>query len=453
MLLKKIKAEGLAHLSYLVGSDGKAAVIDPRRDCGIYLDIADEENLRITHILETHRNEDYVTGSRELASLTGAEVLHGPMDIGYGRTVNDGEAVDLGQATLRALWTPGHTPESTSYVLHDRSAGGQAVGVFTGDTLFVGEVGRTDLLGKERTAELASNLYDSLHRRLLPLGDEVIIYPAHGAGSHCGGSISDREESTIGLEVANNSALRFGTREEFVAMKLGEELERPYYFRRMEDINLVGAPLLGHLPRPAALSSGEFAAAAKGAIMLDVRPPAAFSGGHVPQSISIPLEVLPNYVGWMLDYGRPVLLITDGQEASDAAVRTLVRTGYDDIAGRLGDGVEGWAKTGHNVGAFPSVAPRELHDRISGGEDLFVLDVRTSKEWKEGRVEGSTHIFVGHLAACMDRVPRGRTVAVLCSSGVRGSIGASILHNAGYDVLNVLGGTTGWKRSGLPLFR
>lgn len=452
MLLKKVKAEGLAHLSYLVGSDGKAAVIDPRRDCGIYLDIAEEEELAITHILETHRNEDYVTGSRELASATGAIILHGDMGFGYGRPVREGDEVDLGQAVLRAIATPGHTPESMSYVLYDRSAGPQPIGVFTGDALFVGEVGRTDLLGKERIDELASLLFDSLHNKILRLGEGTIIYPAHGAGSACGGSISDREESTIGLEMVQNKALHLERKEDFVAMKTGEVMEKPYYFTRMEEVNLAGQPVLGSLPHPPALSPGEFERSARsGAAVLDVRAPTSFAGGHVPGSISIPLEVLPNYAGWMLGYDRPLLLVTDGPGELDRVVRMLVRIGYDDLAGHLAGGVEGWAKSGLPVSSFPSVTPMELHRMLSRGEDILVLDVRTEKERRAGWVEGSLHIFAGYLKYRMGEVPGGRRVAVMCSSGMRGSLGAGLLQDAGHDVLNVLGGMGGWMKAGLPM--
>jgi hydroxyacylglutathione hydrolase len=453
-MLRKIKAEGLAHLSYMVGSDGKAAVIDPRRDCDIYLDAAEEQGLRITHILETHRNEDYVTGSRELAAVTGAAVLHGDMDFGYGRLVREGDEIVLGQAVLRALSTPGHTPESMSYVLYDRSAGPQPVGVFTGDALFVGDVGRTDLFGEDRIEKLAPLLFDSLHTKLLPLGGSTIIYPAHGSGSACGGSISDREESTIGLEMQQNKALRIDRKEDFVAMKMKEVLEKPYYFSRMEEVNLAGQPVLGRLPRPLPIAPGELARFLEvGAQLLDVRAPSSFAGGHVPGSINIPREVLPNYAGWVLEYGRPLVLVTDGIEEIEDVVRVLVRIEFDDIAGRLEGGVEAWAKNGLPLRAFPSITPSELHAMLSQGDDLHVLDVRTEKEWNGGRVKGSQHLFAGYIRGRIEEVPRGRKVAVMCSSGLRGSLAAGLLQDAGHNVLNVLGGTSGWSKAGLSLVK
>lgn len=455
MLLKKVRSEGLAHISYMVGSDGKAVVIDPRRDCQIYQDIAYEEGLRITDILETHRNEDYITGSRELASMTGATIHHGELDFGYGQLIREGEEVNLGQAVLRAIRTPGHTPESMSYALLDSSAGPEAIGVFTGDALFVGEVGRTDLLGHDLIEDLAAKLFDSLHMKLKPLGPGVIIYPAHGAGSACGGSISNRDESTIGLEMAQNKAFKIADKESFVAMKMTEKLEKPYYFSTMEEINLRGQPILGRLPQPPTLSPKEFGElAAGGRIVLDVRAPTAFATAHVKGAISIPMEVLPNYAGWMLDYDRPLLLVLDENADVQKVVAELVRIGYVDIEGHLRDGMEGWTKAGLPIASFPAITGQELYDRRKAGEDIFVLDVRTDKEWVTGRVEGATHIFAGYLRKRIGEVPRDRPVAVMCSSGLRGSLGASVLQCEGYDqMLNVLGGMGGWNMAGLPMIR
>jgi hydroxyacylglutathione hydrolase len=450
LLLKKVKAEGLAHLSYLVGGTCRAAVIDPRRDCQAYLDIADEADLRITHILETHRNEDYVTGSRELQAVTGARILHGALEFGYGELVREGDQIDLGVVVLKALSTPGHTPESMSYVLYDTTSGPPPVGVFTGDTLFVGEVGRTDLMGNEVKMALASQLYDSLHEKLVPLGPSTIVYPAHGAGSACGGSISNREESTIGQEMEQNRALRM-SRDVFMAMKEREVMEKPYYFTKMEEVNLAGQPVLGSWPSPPLLSpSGLREAMSRGAAVLDVRPPTSFAGGHIPGSISIPGEVVANYAGWMLKYGTPIALVADGLEGGREAVRALIRTGYEAIVGRLAGGVEAWAKAGMEVASLPLITPSELHCRLAAGEDITILDVRTGREREEEWVEGSMHIFAGYLTSRMAEVPRGRPVAIMCSSGLRGSLGASILKPQGLEVINVLGGMGGWKRSGLP---
>ena len=451
MILKKIRSEGLAHLSYLVGSDGRAAVIDPRRDCQVYLDIAEEEGLRITEILETHRNEDYITGSRELASMTGARIRHGELDFGYGETIREGEEIELGQALLRALSTPGHTPESMSYALVDRSSGPEVIGVFTGDALFVGETGRTDLLGHDRIEELASMLFVSLHDKIVPLGPGAIIYPAHGAGSACGGNISNREESTIGLELSQNRMLKIADKERFVAIKREEKIEKPYYFETMEDINLKGQPVLGRLPQPPPLSPREFHSMADGRVVLDIRKPTAFASAHIAGSTSIPLEVMASYVGWVLGYDRPLLLVLDENGDIIEVVRELIRVGYDRIDGYLRDGLEGWTKAGLPVSSFPVIDPHDLRRRLTDG-DIFVLDVRMNKEWEAGHIDGAKHIFVGYLEEHLDEVPRDRPVAVMCSSGLRGSLGAGLLKKHGRrNVLNVLGGMGGWAKAGFPV--
>jgi hydroxyacylglutathione hydrolase len=453
MLIVKVKSEGLAHLSYLVGSDGLAAVIDPRRDCQVYLDIAYREGLKIVHILETHRNEDYVVGSLELAAMTGATIRHGDLGFGYGRLVRDGDELTLGTTLLRAISTPGHTPESMSYAVIDLASGPEVVGVFTGDALFVGEVGRTDLLGPECREELSGQLYDSLHSKLLPLGDRTIIFPAHGAGSVCGDRISSREDSTIGLERRQNHALMVGSREEFIAMKKAELLEKPYYFEKMEEYNLAGPPLLGRVPRPKPLSPAEFRSGLEqGGTVLDVRSPPSFAAAHVPGSLNIPLEILSGYAGWVLGYGPPIYLVVEESHNSPVTVRELIRIGYDDLAGVLSGCMTAWAQAGLPFSSFPAVTPRQAYERIEAGEDLLILDVRKEGEWRGCRVPGAQHIFVGHLPRRLAEVPGDRPVAVMCSSGFRGSLGASILQSAGYrDVCNILGGMHGWKMAGLPV--
>jgi hydroxyacylglutathione hydrolase len=384
--------------------------------------------------------------------MTGATIHHGELDFGYGQLIREDDQIDLGQAVLRAIRTPGHTPESMSYALLDRSAGPEVIGVFTGDALFVGEVGRTDLFGPEPVEELAAQLFDSLHSKLIPLGPGTIVYPAHGAGSPCGGSISNREESTIGIEMLQNRVLKIPDKKGFVTMKLAEKMEKPYYFSKMEEVNLQGQPVLGCLPQPPSLSPKEFLElAGEGRVILDVRSPTAFATAHAPGAISIPTEVLPNYAGWILGYDRPLLLVLDENRDIQRVVAELVRIGYERIDGYLRDSMESWTKAGLPIASFPAITGLELHERLAAGEDIFVLDVRTSKERADGWIEGSVHIFAGYLGKRIDEVPRDRPVAVMCSSGLRGSLGASLLQNQGYEqMLNVLGGLGGWKKAGLP---
>ena len=266
-----IKTEGLAHLSYLVSSRQEAAVVDPRRDIGDYLRICREKGLRIRYILETHRNEDLVSGAKELAESTGAEVYHGSQqDFKYGSVLVDDQPLPLGDLIVRAIHTPGHTFESFSFVVEE---GKGPVAVFTGDTLFVGEVGRTDLAGPERRQELSLSLYRSIHERLLPLGDSVMILPAHGSGSVCGHSIAERELSTIGLEKRDNPLLSLG-QEEFLRYKMDEEMERAPYFQNMERLNMDGPPSIGSMADLRALTPSDVARLQDdGAMVLDTRYP------------------------------------------------------------------------------------------------------------------------------------------------------------------------------------
>ncbi len=306
MIFQRIKSAGIAHNSYFIGSGSEAAVIDPRRDSQVYIDLAQQHGLKIKHIFETHRNEDYVIGSTELNSTTGAAIHHGPgLDWKYGQTLKDGQVFQVGGLRLKAIHTPGHTDESMSYALTDLATGEATVTVFTGDALFVGDVGRTDLYGPEKAPRLAANLYDSIFNKLLPLGDGAILCPAHGGGSVCGLDIASRDESTLGIERAQNPLLQLG-RDVFIKRKVAEQPERPYYFRQMEKYNLEGPPLLGCMPLPSPLTPAEFKQEMeKGAVVVDASEPAAFGGAHIKGAYCIWLEGLPVFAGWVLSYDRP----------------------------------------------------------------------------------------------------------------------------------------------------
>jgi len=316
-----------------------AVVIDPRRDCEVYIDSARREEVKIKYIFETHRNEDYVIGSIELSNLTRADIFHGPgLNWGYGNTLHNGNVFHIGNLKLTALHTPGHTDESMSYVLAESE---ESVLVFTGDALFVGDVGRTDFYGPEEAPGLAGALYDSIFNKILPLGDGVILCPAHGAGSVCGGKISARDESTIGIERTQNPVLQLKNREDFIEYKVSEHHERPPYFRQMEKYNLGGPPLLGRLPIPSPRTPIEFKEEMeRGATVVDARTPSAFGGAHIKGSYSIWLEGLPAYAGWVLTYEKPILLVLECSDHLDTAVRYLVRIGYDNIVGYLRGGVK-----------------------------------------------------------------------------------------------------------------
>ena len=454
MILKRIKSAGISHNSYLVGSGNEAAVIDPRRDCQVYVQHARRQGLKIKYIFETHRNEDYVIGSLELQSFTGAEIFHGPgLDWKYGITLTDSQAFRIGDIRLTAIHTPGHTDESVSYTLADLDTGPAAIAVFTGDTLFVGDVGRTDLYGEAKAPRLASNLYDSLFNKLLPLGDGTLIYPAHGGGSVCGAHIADREESTIGIERARNRALQMD-KNAFIKHCMREKLERPHYFRQMEKYNLEGPPLLGYLPSPAPLTPKEFKAEVeKGALLIDTREPAAFGGVHINGSYSIWLEGLPNFAGWVLPYDKPIVLVLEKQADLNKAVRYLLRAGYDpSVKGYLKDGIEGWYKAGLEIQSLNFLSVHQLKNALDSHEELVVLDARSEGEWKSGHIPGALHIYVGYLEQRLAEVPKDKPVAVYCESGSRSGLAASILLRAGYPkVYNVPGSISAWKAAGFPV--
>lgn len=449
MILEKIMSPGIAHFSYFIGSDGEAAVIDPRRDCDIYLDIARSRDVRITGIFETHRNEDYCIGSLELAERCGAGIYHGEKTpFRYGHPVRNGDRFRIGGIELEIIETPGHTRESISLVLRERDSSGKALMVFTGDVLFAGDVGRTDLMGISR-ADAAGLLYDSIKHRILPLGEQVIICPAHGSGSVCGSRISDRGNTTIGYEKVANGQLRMD-REAFIAHISREQYYQPPYFRTMETLNQEGAPIIHHVPDLTPFRPGEIEQMKK-AQVVDIRSPTGFGGGHVPGSISIWRDGLGAFMGWFLDYDQPIVIIDDFNKSLDDVAREFVRLAYDNISGYLAGGFPAWFKAGKPVSRTGTWSVHELNDRITDPR-IFLLDVRDiHNREKVGHIRGTHHIYIGELPGRMNEVPRDRHVVAYCDAGYKGSLAVSLLSRAGYShVTNLLGGMTGWIQAGFP---
>ena len=456
MIFERIKSEGLAHLSYFIGSEDEALVIDPRRDCQAYFDLARRESMKIKYIFETHRNEDYVIGSLELKNLTDAEIYHGRgVDFKYGNYLDDGQEFNFGSMKLTALHTPGHTDESTSYTLVDLDTGQEPIMVFTGDTLFIGDVGRTDLYGSREASRLASNLYDSIFHKILPLGDEVILCPAHGEGSICGGSIAKRELSTLGLEHIQNPILQKIEKEEFVKYKVEEQLEFPPYFKKMEQYNLQGPPLLQRLPTPEFLSPEKFKEEVeKGAVVVDTRMPYSFGGVHIKDTYSIWLGGVPPFAGWVLPYEKPILLVLEEKEHLDTVVRYLIRVGYDNIAGILNDGIAAWYIKALPIDNFNLISVHDLKSKLDKGEKIVILDVRDKRKWDKGHINGAKHIYVGYLKDKLDEVPKDWPVIVYCGTARSANLAASILKKNGYGkVYNVLGGMTAWKNAGYDVVK
>lgn len=437
MFLEVVRSEGLSHLSYVVGAGGHAAVIDPRRDIEVYLDIARRHEVRISHIFETHRNEDYVIGSTELARRTGAEILHGAaFDFDYGHAVKEGERIELGNLGLRVLETPGHTLESLSVVLTDSDFGEDAVAVFTGDALFIGDVGRTDFY-PDRAREVAGLLYDSIFEKLLPLGDHVLLYPAHGAGSVCGAGMADREISTLGHERRNNPRLQLG-RAEFIEYKLAEHHAQPPYFREMERLNKEGAPALVTLPEPRPADADVFAKAIEaGLVVLDVRSPEAVAGASLPGSVAIPLGMVPSFAGWLLSYDQDLGIVADRHEDVGTVVRYLVRLGYERVTLYLTDGLHAWQKSGRAYESIPVVHARDLKHRLETGAGFTLLDVRGRDEVEKVRLPDSQHIYVGELPERLAEIQGDRPITTFCGSGRRALVAASILKRSGFDDVEV----------------
>lgn len=432
MFFETVRSDKLGHLSYIVGDAGRAAVIDPRRDCKVYVDIANRHNARITYIFETHRNEDYVIGSLELSRRTKAQILHGnALPFKYGKPVSDGNKFDFGNVTLKVIETPGHTPESISIVMIDKEFGGNPVAVFTGDTLFVGDVGRTDLFA-EMKEKMASDLYDSIHKKLLPLGDYVTIYPAHSAGSVCGKNMASREFSTLGYERHFNPLLQLD-RKTFIDYKAAEEHHYAPYFRQMEKYNQNGIPLVAKLPEPKPMDVQDFSEAIdKGDLLvLDIRSPEAFAGAHIPGSLSIPLDMISAFAGWFLPYDKPVGLVTERQEDVEKARIYLMRLGYDNVAYYIAGGLNTWSSAGFPFGHMEAIHVDEIERRIKDGKDFLVLDVRTNEEFKNKPGKQSQNIYLGNLPQHLKDLPREKKITTFCSSGRRAVIAASLLRQTG----------------------
>jgi hydroxyacylglutathione hydrolase len=447
MFFLRIKSEGLAHNSYFVGSGSEAAVIDPRRDISVYLDLARERCMDIKYIFETHRNEDYVVGSMPLNIATGATVHHGKaLDFKYGHPASESDQFTVGNIRLMAMETPGHTPESLTYALYESSSW-KPLMAFTGDTIFPGSTGRTDLWGEP--AKAAGLLYDSIVKKILSLGDDVILCPAHGAGSVCGVGISDRDDTTIGYERRNNPDLKLD-RDAFIEKKQTEPLDKPPYFERMEKMNLEGHRESGNVPAIPPLNVHAFKDAIKNGIVFDARMPYAFAA-HIPGSYSIWLEGLSTFPGWIAEYEKPIYLVPEKDDEVKKAVIYLYRIGFDNVKGYLCGGFQPWLESASDVEFTGLLVPDALAGMISS-DKIDVLDVRSDAEWNEGHIKEAEHIYVGELERHVNQVPKDRAVACICSSGKRASMAASVLRRAGVKtVYNVLGGIQAWKKKDYPL--
>lgn len=462
MILKQYYLGCLAHASYLVADEESqtAAVIDPQRDIDQYLADAEAYQVEIRHVLLTHFHADFLAGHLELRNRTGAEIYLGARaKAEYAFTpMADGEALELGSVRLRVLETPGHSPESISVVVYDlKQDSHKPHAVLTGDTLFIGDVGRPDLRAAMgySAAELAGLLYDSLHGKLMGLPDDTLVYPAHGAGSLCGKNLGAETVSTIGVQRQYNYALQPMSKQDFLEIVTAEQPEAPAYFTYDAVLNTKERATLEEtldrvlkpVPLPKVLNG-----MASGAQVLDVRDPGDFAAGHLLGSINIGLRgAFATWAGTVLDRERPILLITGSGEEKEAATR-LGRIGFDHVAGYVDGGMAALEPHPERVGRTPRVAAAALAEQLASPDPPMLLDIRTEKERNDKWIEGSVHIPLNRLKEKFGELPANRLLVVHCAGGYRSSIAASILkHSGNVDVCELLGGIGAWEKTGLPL--
>ena len=461
MYFKQFYLGCLAHASYLVGSDGEAAVVDPQRDVGQYVEEAAAEGLKIKYVVETHLHADFVSGHRELAARTGAEIVFG-RHAGARfphRTVKDGDELRVGRVVLRVLETPGHTPESISLVVIDTEVSPEPQKVLTGDTLFVGDVGRPDLAGARghTPQQMAGMLYESLHGKLLKLDDAVEVWPAHGAGSMCGRNISKETSSTIGQQRRFNYALAPMARDEFVRLLTTDMPEAPAYFSADAAINREGAPPLEALRRPAPLIAQQVAGYANlGYVVLDVRPASEFGAGHVPGALNVGLGgQFASWAGALVPLGAQIILVAETDEQVEEAVTRLARVGHDSVRGHLRGGMRAWAEAGYESSEVEQISVAELRRMIEERPELQVLDVRRPAEFNAGHAPRASNAPLSpRLREEAARLDTARPLAVICAGGYRSSAATSLLRPLGFQNLyNVEGGTGAWVAAGFPVER
>jgi hydroxyacylglutathione hydrolase len=453
MEFKQIYTAGLAHCSYVVGGKNACVVIDPAREAAQYISIAESLKLPIKGIIETHLHADFVSGHIELAELTGAEIYitekanaefkHYP--------VKDEEEFQIDTLRFKMLDTPGHTPECSVYIVSDIERGKEPVLAFTGDTLLVGDAGRPDLF-PEIKEDLAAKLYKSL-RRLEKLGDNIEMYPAHGAGSLCGKSLSSKLSSTIGTEKMHNPAMLQHPEEEFIRTFLETMPEAPDHFSRCSQINRIGAPAISKLKRPTALSPEDFLALSRsGHVVVDTRDQLAFAAAHIPGAYGLSLKGnFATFAGWVLPPDQPILLVTEEMKDMAAALKALYSVGLDNIEGYLSGGMSAYAASGLPTARFQSISVTEAKERYENGE-ILLIDTRLKSEWDTGHIKCTLHIPAPDVRKKYHALEGDKPVAFICNTGNRSLLAASLMLNLSSvkDVINVIGGTTAWVSLGHP---
>ncbi|HUG27114.1 MAG TPA: rhodanese-like domain-containing protein [Gemmatimonadales bacterium] len=472
MIFRRFYDESLAQASYLIGcaGSGEAVVVDPNRLVDQYMAAAESEGVHIVGVAETHIHADYLSGTRELAARTGAQMYLsacGTPDWHYAfasdpkiTLLREGDEIRVGNVALRAVHTPGHTPEHLSFLVTDGAVATEPMGACTGDFVFVGDVGRPDLLEKAaKVAGASDSAARDLWRSLEAFKthpDHLQIWPGHGAGSACGKGLSAMPQSTLGYERRYNWAFGAENEDEFVAMVLAGQPEPPRYFGIMKRLNREGPALLGSLPSPERVKESLLRALLKdGAVVVDTRPASAFAAEHVPGTLNIPLnKSFTTWAGSLLPYDRDLYLIMAeaNADAVEAAVRNLVLIGLDRVTGYLGaEAVSRWAQSGQPTGSIDHVSVADLR---AGSNGALIVDVRAESEWDAGHLPGAIHIPLPELEERLGEIPTDRDVVTHCQGGGRSAIAASLLKARGYDrVANLAGGYSAWVAAGLPVER
>jgi hydroxyacylglutathione hydrolase len=453
MLLKHFFLGKIAHSSYILAGKSSCAVIDPQRDVDLYINEARTLGVEITHIMQTHLHADFVSGHMDLAKKTGAKiyVAKSARCTFDHVALEEGDTVELEDMTIKVLETPGHTPEHLSYVVIDKSRSESPIGAFVGDTLFVGDVGRPDLFPDIAT-ELAEKLYHSLHNKLLKLPDYVEVYPAHGAGSLCGRAMGAKWQSTIGYERNFNNALKIKDKAEFVKSLTENMPPAPDHFSRCSDINRKGPARVDELPTMQELSPAFFKdkMSDPGCVVLDARSYHAFASQHLAGAWHLDINGnFPTFTGWVIPTDQDILLVADDYKKALEANLWARRVGMDRIIGYLDGGMVAWAVEGFRTNHNGLISAEELHDMLQREKNFVLLDVRAPLEFEESHIEGAVNIPVADLRTRNNELDPTKTIVLICSSGNRSSLGASILKQHGFnEVINVAGGMTGYSNAG-----
>jgi hydroxyacylglutathione hydrolase len=447
MFIKQFVDEGLGNSSYLVGSEetGQIAAIDPQRDVDRYVQFAEGLGLQLSYVLDTHLHNDFVSGAREMAAQAGVTVgASAEARLAFDHLpLSDGGLISLGDVTIHVMTTPGHTPEHISFLAVENGKQ-KSEALFSGGALIVGGAARTDLLGEEMTGPLTRQLYHTIHEKLLPLSDDLVVYPTHGAGSFCVAPGTTERVTTLGQEKLANPLVRAGSEEEFLALATHDLPSYPDYFRYMRKINQAGPPILGGIPLLEPLSPSDVQEyIEQGVVLIDTRTPAEFAAGHIPGAYGIPLAApLITWAGWMVPFTAPVILVSSGSDEQMQAVRQLLRIGYDDLRGFLAGGIVAWEAAGLPVERVPVIPARVLREQMASGAAPLILDVRQEAEWQAGHLPQAIHIEAGRLPHADLPFSQEDQIVVHCGHSDRSTVGISVLQRRGFHNLTLL--VSGW---------